>query len=492
MFRRRPSRTRQPHSLFFRLSVRLALVGLVFLVVELSAVVWSYTTRPNELDHLLVSTEADRIANDIPRIRAEGIVPDDLQQPIAKGTQLAFLIHERGGGTIARFNNADLKVADEAPASFLTIRTQRESWGKRFLLTGTRRVIVANEPLWITVVIAGEGFAPFVPIIFNEIRFHVLFPLLLLSVMFVLLNFSIVRSTLRPLRATISAVDGIDPAQVAMRVETETSSREAQALVSAVNRMLGRVERSVRALKGFAGDASHELRTPLAIMMLSIGKLPDGEAKSRLAADAQGMKRLVDQMLDLSHATALEIDANTRADLGAIASEVATSLTPLAVARGRAIAFRDAGAAEVPGHADAICRALRNVVENGVFHTLPGTVVEVIAGPGRQCSVRDHGPGIPLAERSAVLKRFHRLDKSRTDGAGLGLAIASTIMELHGGEIRIEDAPGRGALVRLVFPEAESALGSDVDSTVFSCANPNVNMAALKNPRTGESSPCGP
>ena len=205
MFRSRPSPPpRPPRSLLFRLSVRLALVGIVFLVVELSAVVWSYANRPNELDQLLVSAEADRIASDIPRIRADGGVPDDLRRPIAKGTQLAFLIHERGGGTIARFNNANIKVADEAPASFLKIRTQRESWGKRFLLSGTRRVIVADEPFWITVAIAGQGFGPFVPIIYNEIRFHVLLPLLLLAVMFVLLNFSMVRSTLRPLRAAIS------------------------------------------------------------------------------------------------------------------------------------------------------------------------------------------------------------------------------------------------------------------------------------------------
>ncbi|KIU53435.1 MULTISPECIES: HAMP domain-containing sensor histidine kinase [Hyphomicrobiales] len=447
----------QPRSLFFRLSMRLALVGLVFMVVELSAVVWSYVNRPNELDQLLISAEADRIASDIPQMRASSTVPEDLRQPIAKGTQRAFLIHERGGGVIGQFDDGDIKVADEAPASFLVIRTQRENWGNRFLLSGTRRVTVADEPFWITVAIAGQGFGPFVPVIFNEIRFHVLFPLLLLSLLFLLFNFSVVRSTLRPLRATIAAVDGIDPAQVAMRIETKASSREVQALVSAVNRMLERVERAVRTLKDFAGDAAHELRTPLAIMMLSIGKLPEGEAKSRLAADAQGMKRLVDQMLDLSHVTALEIDANTRADLRAIASDVASELTPLAVARSRSIAFRDAGATEVHGHADAIGRALRNLVENAVSHTPPRTVVEVVAGPGGQCSVRDHGPGIPAAQRSAVLERFHRLDKSRTEGAGLGLAIASTIMTLHGGEIRIEDAPGGGALVRLIFPDSSSS-----------------------------------
>jgi signal transduction histidine kinase len=163
------------------------------------------------------------------------------------------------------------------------------------------------------------------------------------------------------------------------------------------------------------------------------------------------MRRLVDQMLDLSQATALEFDANARADLGAIAAGVASELTPLAVARGRSIVFFDNGAAVVPGHAEAIGRALRNLVENALSHTPSGTAVEVVAGPGAECSVRDHGPGIPSDRRGAVLERFRRVDKRRADGAGLGLAIASTIMQLHGGRIEIDDAPG-GALVRLVFP----------------------------------------
>jgi signal transduction histidine kinase len=364
------------------------------------------------------------------------------------------MIHARGGGVVARFDDGDVKVPDQAPVSFLANRTERESWGARFLLSGTRRVTVAHETYWITVAISGRGDQPFIPVIFNEVRFHVVFPLLLLSVMFLLFNFSVLRSTLKPLEATIAAVDRIHPGQVATRIEPEASSRESQALVNSVNRLLERVESAVRALKAFAGDAAHELRTPLAVMMLSIGKLPESQEKSKLIADAQAMRRLVDQMLDLSQADALEIDAHTRADLGAIAAEVATELAPLAVARRRSIAFRDAGAVAVPGHAEAIGRALRNLVENALSHTPPGTVVEVLAGPGAQCSVRDHGPGIPKDRRGAVLERFRRLEKSRPEGAGLGLAIASTIMKLHGGRIEIDDAPGGGAQVRLAFPDS--------------------------------------
>lgn len=449
-----PARRRhRPRSLFVDLTVRLALVGLVFLVVELSAVVWAYVNNPNGLDQLLVSAEADRIARQIPRMRSGGSVPEDLRSPIANRTRRAFAVHDRGGGILAQLDDGDIRVPNEAPASFLLIRTQREHWGDRFLLSGTRRVIVDAEPFWITVAIAGQGFGPFIPIIFNEVRFHVLLPLLLLSLLLLLFNFSVVRSTLKPLGAAIAEVDRIDPVQVPTRIETTAGSREVQALVSAVNRMLDRVDLAVRALKDFAGDAAHELRTPLAILMLSIGKLPEGEAKARLAAEAQQMKRLADQLLDLSHATALEIDGNTRVDLCSVASEVATELTPLAVARGRSITFRNAGGAYVRGHADAIGRALRNLIENGLSHTPPRTGVEVVAGPGRQCSVRDHGPGIPAAQRGAVVQRFRRLQGDRTEGAGLGLAIVSTIMDLHRGDLRIEDAPGGGALVRLVFPD---------------------------------------
>ena len=240
-------RIHTPRSLFFRLSVRLAMVGLVFLLVQLLAVVWMYAENPNELDELLVTAEANRIARDIPQMRLADVVPDDLRRPLAGDTKRAFLVHARGGGVVARFDDGDLQVPDQAPMSFLANRTERESWGARFLLSGTRRVTVAHETYWITVALSGHGYPAFIPVIFNEIRVHVLLPLLLLSIMFLLFNFSVVRSTLKPLEATIAAVDRIDPAHVSTRIEAQTSSREAQALVnseteclSALNALCGR------------------------------------------------------------------------------------------------------------------------------------------------------------------------------------------------------------------------------------------------------------
>ncbi|TPE48084.1 HAMP domain-containing histidine kinase [Amaricoccus solimangrovi] len=234
------------------------------------------------------------------------------------------------------------------------------------------------------------------------------------------------------------------------------TSREAQALVASVNRMLARIETSVTAPRDFAGDAAHESRTPLSVMMLSIGRLPDSPEKARLEVDAEKMRRLVNQMLDMSQATALEFGPEARVDLGEVARALVAELTPLALNRNRRIAFEDAAAVPVHGHAEALGRALRNVIENALSHSPAGEVVTVTAGPGPEISVRDRGPGIPADRSAAVLRRFRKLDRSGSDGVGLGLAIVAATMQLHGGAVEIDDGPEGGTPVRLMFPPPET------------------------------------
>jgi signal transduction histidine kinase len=90
---------------------------------------------------------------------------------------------------------------------------------------------------------------------------------------------------------------------------------------------------------------------------------------------------------------------------------------------------------------------LVNLVENALRHTPQGTQVRLLLGDqgGRVVlAVEDNGPGVPEAERELILRRFYRLDHSRsTPGSGLGLSLVVAVAELHGAELRLEDArPG--------------------------------------------------
>jgi signal transduction histidine kinase len=107
---------------------------------------------------------------------------------------------------------------------------------------------------------------------------------------------------------------------------------------------------------------------------------------------------------------------------------------------------------------DRLTQVLRNLVRNAVAHTDPGDRISVIArahDDRLEISVRDTGAGIPPEELERIFERFHRVDGSRSrdsGGSGLGLAIARAIVEAHGGRIRAESTPGRGATVRISLP----------------------------------------
>jgi len=228
-------------------------------------------------------------------------------------------------------------------------------------------------------------------------------------------------------------------------------------LARTFNDMLGSLEQARDAQEQLVADASHELRTPLAALrtnaeLLASGvPLPDGERR-RIAADVamqiDGFGRLVADLVELTRG------ARPAADPGPVRLD---ELVADAVARARAhhpgVEFRlDAEPATVHGDAVRLERAVDNLLQNAVRHGAPPVEVEVAAGEVR---VRDHGPGIRPEDRARALARFWRAPEARgREGSGLGLAIAQQVARAHGGEVRIEEGPGGGALVVLVVPGA--------------------------------------
>jgi signal transduction histidine kinase len=112
------------------------------------------------------------------------------------------------------------------------------------------------------------------------------------------------------------------------------------------------------------------------------------------------------------------------------------------------------GAALVAGDADALGRAIRALLDNAFRHGRPPVGITVTSGDGRvQLEVRDAGPGLPGGSEERVFDRFYRADPARSgEGTGIGLSIARSIAEAHGGTIRAGNADGGGAVFTIQIP----------------------------------------
>lgn len=263
---------------------------------------------------------------------------------------------------------------------------------------------------------------------------------------------------LRPLRWASELAADIGPRSTKLRIPEAELPKEVYPLIRAVNLALDRLDEGFRAQRDFTADAAHELRTPLAVLQAHVATIPDAKLRGALQQDIEAMSRIVAQLLRIAQLETLAVGEDERADLHAVAVEVATHLAPLAVADGRSIAVVGVEApVTVRGNTEALGQAVRNLVENALRHTAAGTTVEIELTADRVLTVTDCGPGIPPAQRDRIFQRFWRADRSGAGGAGLGLAIVERIVAAHNGTVTVEDAPGGGARFVLRLPPATGA-----------------------------------
>ena len=275
-------------------------------------------------------------------------------------------------------------------------------------------------------------------------------PILLLLL---LIDVAIFRRAMQPIIAASSMAGKIGPDRIDLRLPEANMPLEVLPLVRAVNRALERLDAGFRAQREFTADAAHELRTPLAILRTQIDMVEDREIAEPLSQDVESMSRLVNQLLEISELDSFFVADGETADIVAIAAEIAAFLAPLALSKNKMLAVIGADhPVRVHGNADAIARALRNLAENALTHTAPGTTVELAVAEDAPIRVLDRGPGVPKTERQHIFKRFWRRDRRGGGHAGLGLAIVARIVEMHGASISVEDRPGGGAVFVLHFP----------------------------------------
>lgn len=428
-------------TLFRQIATRLAAFTLLFALLDVGIVVFTYSSQPESLAQELLTLEAHK---------AEGsttLAPDLLAGPPGANHWSARYIEPMPEAQSAR----------QGQPGILMDWTRREQVPGGYRISGVRSVMQDGQQRWLFMHFEGDGIRPYVPVIVDEIVQHVLLPLIPLSLMLLLFNIFAVRRVLQPLRRAEAEVDALNSDNVLLRLSEAPEPREVNTLVRAVNRALTRLDETMAILRGFTANAAHELRTPLAIMQLSLDKLPPSPQRDDLQADTQHMTRLVGQMLDLAQADALAVEPDVLVDLADVGRDVVAAMAPKAFEAQRDLRFENSGDTRVLGHAEAIYRIYRNLIDNALAHAPGDTPIEVRAGPGPQLSVRDHGPGISDEDRPHIFERFWRKDRRRTDGAGLGLGIVRRLAQAHGGAISVENAPGGGAVFRATFAPPDRA-----------------------------------
>ena len=323
---------------------------------------------------------------------------------------------------------------------------------------------IGARKLWIQIAMVGDPAWLWGSVIETELIDHVVVPVGVLVPLMTLAAFFTVRQTLRPLSRVASQAEALGRAVRAGRTLQPLSidglPREIVDVVVAINAMLDRLETSFLHQKQFTADVAHELRTPLAVLRLQVSDLPATAPAEQIIAEVDALGALVNQLLRLAQAEDAMLAAQRPVDLRAVSRKVCEDLAPLAVQRGQTIEF-DAPQQKVviSGQADLVDIAVRNVVDNALKASPQDSTVAVTVSRDGTVAVEDQGPGIPDRHKEAIFTRFWRADPRRSGGVGIGLALVRRIVELHGGDVRVEDRAGGGARFVLAFGPVQPLAG---------------------------------
>ena len=283
------------------------------------------------------------------------------------------------------------------------------------------------------------------------------------------LSYWVVGRALRPVHEIASLAATLGEQDLGRRVRVAAPDDELGELVRTFNQMLDRLQRSFDILSRFTADASHELRAPLTLIRTEIELALAGEAEARtpetfrvLLDEVDRMSRITDQLLTLARADAGELLVVPRPlDLVDLVQEVTARWRPVARKHDVRILARCPDSSRASADPDLTRRILDNLIDNAIRHAPPGSAITVSTRvDGAMCTftVADEGPGIPPQMQDRLFVRFARLDLARTrgdgSGAGLGLAICSTLASVQGGSISLADGRRRGAAFEVVLPAA--------------------------------------
>jgi signal transduction histidine kinase len=296
--------------------------------------------------------------------------------------------------------------------------------------------------------------------------------LVLLSLTGLLAGWVMSRMVLRRIETINLATRQIIEGDLSQRIAISGASDEFDGLAANLNAMLERIEALMSGLREVSDNIAHDLKTPLtrlrnqaeAALMDPRGSQACREGLEHTIERADELIKTFNALLLVARLEAGVLDENSETfDAGKLVRDVAELYEPVAEERGLAVVLDVHEGAVLTGNHQLVGQAIANLIDNAIKYSAkaaaekkPGSA-EIAIGVRTidgfvEIAVADQGPGIAPQDRERVLKRFVRLEKSRTEpGTGLGLSLVQAVARLHGGRVRLEDnAPG--LRVVLVLP----------------------------------------
>lgn len=279
---------------------------------------------------------------------------------------------------------------------------------------------------------------------------------------------------LRPIGEMKDLAQTISEKNLERRLPVETGRDEFSELAGTINTMLDRLQYSFVKQRDFLFDTSHELKTPLASMRLAIEEISSTGGESslvqdnllRLKSQVLRVEKLIKDMLNLSALEVMRGMDSRPVDITGLLSGLLTEYKFMADALHVKMDVRLPPGLMVMGDHEKLSRAFSNIIDNALKYNLDGGRMEAIAEQseaGLVITIGNTGAGIPEDELPRVFDQFYRIEKSRSSqfgGSGLGLTIVKRIVELHGGEIKMESRLEEWTRITVLFPGCvEAKLG---------------------------------
>lgn len=296
----------------------------------------------------------------------------------------------------------------------------------------------------------------------NKVLVGIGFASLILSV---LISHFLAKRISSPILKTVDVTKKIADGNYGVRLEEKTDTRELNMLVGSINHLATSLETLEKLRKQLTGDVAHELRTPITILQSHLEALMEGVWEptrerlescyeetvriSKLVNDLEQLAKIENRNMTL-HKTSFPVQELMRKTADSFENEILMKELSFELLGPELMLYADP---------DRIQQVLVNLLSNAIKYTMDGghitfTAFEAEATNGFQ--ITDNGMGIPEEELPYIFERFYRADKSRhrsTGGAGIGLTIVKSIVEAHGGRVKVISRPNQGSTFTVILPK---------------------------------------